>query len=159
MARDHQKQLGVLLPPELRARLETAATEAGHSIAEEIRQRVERTFEKDDFDYRRPDIGLLSNRIVIMMMMAERLTGRRWNEHPAVTQALKLAIGSVLQHHGADDTATFKREDWPTDRLGIGTEDPKVIAVSLETFSDAENVTRLNDLHRQFDRSKREGKE
>jgi hypothetical protein len=42
-----QQQMGVAFPDELRAKLDAAAAESGNSIAEEIRQRVERSFAQD----------------------------------------------------------------------------------------------------------------
>jgi hypothetical protein len=146
------KQIAIAIPDDLRARIEAAATTQDHSIAEEIRRRLERTFEADDDP--RPDIRLLSSQITLMTIMAERLTGRRWDEHPAVTQALKIAIGLLLQRHGADDNATFKKEDWPTDRLYGGAEDPKAMAAQLEWFSHHENIERLNDAWRAAQRRK-----
>jgi hypothetical protein len=42
-----QQQMGVAFPDDLRAKLDAAAAESGNSIAEEIRQRVERSFAQD----------------------------------------------------------------------------------------------------------------
>src|SRR3974390_861528 len=52
MARGFPKarQLGVKLTDDLREQLEVARTKAGHSVGEEIRQRLERTFREDALD-------------------------------------------------------------------------------------------------------------
>jgi hypothetical protein len=42
-----QRQLPVALSEDLRAQLESLSAEAGHSIAEEIRRRIERTIKED----------------------------------------------------------------------------------------------------------------
>ena len=42
--------MGVALPDDLREQLQRAADAAGHSVAAEIRQRVERTFSEDAID-------------------------------------------------------------------------------------------------------------
>jgi hypothetical protein len=45
-----QQQFTVALPPEVRSRLEAAATAAGHSIAEEIRRRIDQTISWETVD-------------------------------------------------------------------------------------------------------------
>lgn len=64
MAAAKPKQIGVLLSDDTRKRLETAAAAGGHSIAEEIRQRLERTFEEESLD---PKMRKLMNAIKEMV--------------------------------------------------------------------------------------------
>src|SRR5262249_15593412 len=47
MSGGRQKQMGVALPDDLRAKLDAAAVESGISLAEEIRRRLERSFTQD----------------------------------------------------------------------------------------------------------------
>jgi Arc-like DNA binding domain len=45
-----QQQFTVALPPEVRSRLEAAAKAAGHSVAEEIRKRIDQTISREKLD-------------------------------------------------------------------------------------------------------------
>jgi hypothetical protein len=45
-----QQQFTVALPPEVRSRLEAAAKAAGHSVAEEIRRRIDQTISREKID-------------------------------------------------------------------------------------------------------------
>lgn len=109
-ARLRDKQMGVALPHELRARLEKASTAAGISIAEEIRRRLERSYKEDDFYASRPDLRKLALMVQLMARMAENATGDKWNEHDETGMLLSLAIKKHLELHGAADEDDYVDE-------------------------------------------------
>jgi hypothetical protein len=127
------KQLGVALPPDLRARLEDASAAGGHSLADEIRQRVQRTFEQDDFHARHPDLVELLSKIEQLTILAERTTERRWNKDPATTYVLKLAVAALLDRYGA--TEITEVTTFPGGLLS-GSSNPSHIAAAMEVLVD-----------------------
>jgi hypothetical protein len=131
-----QKQLGVALPPDLRTRLEAASATAGKSIADEIRQRVRRTFEDDDFAHAWPATERLLNTIAVMTLLASLTTGKRWDEDPATAYLLQLALVAQLDRRGAKECAEIvPSEKFRRDGL-VASTDPRVIAIALETLAD-----------------------
>jgi hypothetical protein len=128
-----QRQIGVSLPDDVRDRLEEEARKASHSIAEEIRRRIERTFEQDLFD--RPELQELSAKICLMAVLASMATGKSWHQDPATAYLLKLAIDALMvNRHDAIEiaeiptTVKFRRDGL------VASTDPAVIAVALETL-------------------------
>jgi hypothetical protein len=92
-----QKQVSVALPADVRDRLEAAATTAGHSIAEEIRRRLERGFEDDDVAAERTDITRLMEQIGAMACLAELVTGNRWSTDAASAGLVLLGLAKFVQ--------------------------------------------------------------
>src|SRR5579859_4871669 len=83
------RQIPVALSADSRARLEEAAANAGHSLAEEIRRRLERTFVEDATDQPTRDLMLTFddlNRLVAAQ------TGYSWYTHPGAWSVLRAAI-------------------------------------------------------------------
>jgi hypothetical protein len=87
------KQLKVSLPEELRAKLGTASAASGRSLADEIRTRVERTFEQDAIDA--PTRDLAADVVWIADQIA-RDTGSAWHRKPKAREALVAALQTYL---------------------------------------------------------------
>jgi hypothetical protein len=96
-------QIAVAVPDDLRERLIAESTVRGISVAEEVRQRLDRSFEEDDFYASRPDLRELVAMVITMARMVERATGEKWNEHDATGYLLQLAITRHLEIHGAEE--------------------------------------------------------
>jgi hypothetical protein len=92
-----KKQLNVALSDDLRAQLDAASREAGRSIAEEVRQRLERSFFGDDHvDQRTRDLAMAIGRFARLL---EHDRGSAWHADPTTHAALGELIGMWLQHH------------------------------------------------------------
>lgn len=134
-----QKQIGVALPDEVRARVEAAATKAGHSIAEEIRQRLERTFRDDAID---PKTRQLMLAILLLADFVEFQTGHNWFSHPAATSIMKLAIDARLARmKGGDGNAVFGQEELPPkENRWIASDDPRMMATVLDVILESKVI-------------------
>jgi hypothetical protein len=133
------KQLKIALPDDLRAKLDEAAGNSGRSLAEEIRSRVERTFQQEGGSPpARPDIAELRKRILALVAMVEFATKKKWNEHPATAYLLELTIGKFLQRRYG--TAVIDRIATSEEfmREGISaSEHPTEIAARIEAYVHA----------------------
>src|SRR5215470_8246995 len=132
-----QKQIGVALSEAVRDALETAASNAGHSIAEEIRQRIERTFVEDAVA---PETRKLTTAINLLADLIEAQTKHKWFENPAATSVMKHAIDALLGSlKGGDGEATFLQDDLPpkeTRFLNTLPDDPRGMGATLATVAD-----------------------
>jgi hypothetical protein len=132
-----QRQIGVALPDEMRDLLENAAKGAGHSIAEEIRKRLERTFEEESID---EDTRNLLNAIKLLAYLILFQTGRSWHEHPAAASVMRHAIDArLLRYQGGDGEAQFSPDELPTrESRFIATlpDDPRTLGAALSTVAD-----------------------
>jgi hypothetical protein len=125
-----QKQMGVALPDEMRMRLEASAAKAGHSVGEEIRQRINRTLREDNLG---PHTSSLLFEIGKLAAMAMTQTGFFWHEHPATARILQLAISARLARYGAIPGVKFEEGELPKVRLvAAGSDDPQEIAMGME---------------------------
>jgi hypothetical protein len=149
-ARPRRTQMGVTIPAEIRDRLEAAANRAGHSIGEEIRSRLERTFRQDAAKQPDDPTFTLYRRIFGLAAMALFATGREWFEDPGVAYLLQLTIDRLLQRrYGAKEvsevptTEEFQREV-------IAHTDPAQLANAIEAFLNAKMFTeaRLDEAYR-----------
>jgi hypothetical protein len=134
-----QKQMGVALPDDIRAQVEAAAERAGHSIAEEIRQRLERTFQEDAIP---AQTRVLMLEIKLLAGLIEIETGREWTSHPATTSVMKHAIDARLARmRGGDGNATFEPNELPpkADRL-IVSDDSRTMATMLDIFVESKSA-------------------
>jgi hypothetical protein len=92
---EKQKQVPVAFPAALRDRLDAAALNAGHSFAEEVRQRILRTIIEDAVadaktrELARDVIGLVTD--------IHALAGSVWHRHPDVHQAVVEAVKTWLE--------------------------------------------------------------
>ncbi|SRR5258705_4121811 len=97
MAQQPQRQISIAFPPDVRDRLEAAATAAGHSLAEEVRRRVESTLWDDDSEAERPDVTELMDEVGAMACLSELVTGNRWTSDPNTAALLLLGIGRFIE--------------------------------------------------------------
>jgi hypothetical protein len=136
-----QKQLAVALPEDIRARVEAAAGQSGHSLAEEIRQRLERTVEDDAID---PETRKLMEAVELLAQLVKIQTGHSWFDHPAATSVMKHAIDARLARMmGGDGEATFLPDELPPKEirfLAAGSDDPRMMAVALNTIAEFDNA-------------------
>ena len=93
MAGEVKRQMGVALPDDLREQLQLAADAAGHSVAAEIRKRVERTFNEDAID---PVMRELIGGILTTALSIELDLVGSWHAHPAVHRAFAAAVAQRL---------------------------------------------------------------
>jgi hypothetical protein len=91
-----QRQLAVALPAEIRDRLQMAADTAGHSLAEEIRRRIERTLREDALG---PDLRELLADVAWLAYEIDRQVGisSSWCALPKANDALAEALRARLQ--------------------------------------------------------------
>jgi hypothetical protein len=158
------EQMGVAFSPDVRTRLEAASAAGGHSLAEEIRRRVQRTFEQDDFAAAWPATDRLLNTTGTMTLLAGLTTGRRWNDDPATAYLLKLAIAAHLDRRGAKECTEIVPSDTFSREGLVASSDPRVIAIALETladFDDRDGHGRLDlkKLQAAFEASQKGGKQ
>jgi hypothetical protein len=137
-----KKQLNVGLSDSLRAQLEVASTEAGHSIAEEVRQRLERSFFGDAaMDQRTRDLAMTVGRFARLL---EHDRGSAWHADRTTHAALGELILTWLKDHPPTRRTTsqafrVKKGSSPPPRaaasdLGLLSQnggDPKEIAARL----------------------------
>jgi hypothetical protein len=113
-----QRQLAVALRPEVRAQLEAAATASGHSVAEEIRRRINFTLWLDSYDKPTRD---LADAVMEIAREIERQTRSPWQSNRKSNEALAAAVqewleglrprlsGGASDLFGPDDPATLGR--------------------------------------------------
>jgi hypothetical protein len=89
-----QKQLPVALPAETRALLETAAVAGGHSLAIEIRRRIDRTLDEETFDQQTRE---LADSIMWMADEVSRQVGSPWHSTKKGRHAVAVAIQQFMQ--------------------------------------------------------------
>jgi hypothetical protein len=99
-----KQQVPIGLGPEMRTRLETAANAAGHSIAEEVRARIERSFVADD---RSPALRTLLRDLVDVADLVRADTGGDWDKNAASHATFKAALLALLAHYEPEGPATF----------------------------------------------------
>lgn len=88
-----QRQLPVALPPDIRAQLKSLSAQAGHSLAEEIRRRIERTIREDAMDGVTRE---LRDGVVNIAAALHRDYKAKWHASPSARQALSAAIAQRL---------------------------------------------------------------
>jgi hypothetical protein len=119
-----QKQLTVSVNEEQRAALEAASAKAGHSVAEEIRRRLDRTlYEEDTFD---PQTRKLAEDIRDFAHEIERITQLKWHAYPKAHEALAEAIKTWL----AGMKPPFAPSEAASDLLW-GQDDPQTVGRML----------------------------
>src|SRR5262245_14258787 len=94
MARGPSKrQMGVGLPDELRAQLEAAASAADQSLAEEIRQRVERSFAEDARD---PVLRDLLDDVEQLVELVKFDVGEDWQSSAGAHAVFRSAVLALI---------------------------------------------------------------
>jgi hypothetical protein len=140
-----QRQLAIALRPEIRNWVEGAASAAGHSLAEEIRQRLERTFAEDGVD--KPTRELVEAVKWIAEEVNRQSEVESWSVVPRAHEALAAALQTWMNlitppSRGAVSDDLFGPGDPPT--LG------RSIARHYQRFkSEMEKTDReLRELHK-----------
>ena len=125
------KQLKISLSDDLRARLETISAAAGNSVAEEIRQRVERTIAQDAD----PPTGKLLAAIDRFAVLVKLQTNYRWHDHAAAGRVFRRMITARLARLGIkspfSNEAVFQPGELPTALL-VNSEHPDEMGTALE---------------------------
>jgi hypothetical protein len=93
MEREPKRQMGVALSDELRRKLEAASEAADRSIAEEIRIRLERSFELDTLD---KASRTLADVVALIPAEVEKETGAAWHKHLGAWETFHEAIRSLF---------------------------------------------------------------
>jgi hypothetical protein len=120
------------LPEEVRRRVEKAARKAGHGITEEIGQRLERTLRNDAID---PETRKLTDTIGLLAHLVKIQTGHAWFSHPGAASVMKHAIDERLARtKGGSGEAVFGPDELPPNEkryLGAISDDPRVMGSIL----------------------------
>jgi hypothetical protein len=105
------KQLKISLPDDLRAKLDEAAALSGNSVAEEIRQRVEKTF---SFAFAQlnadEETRALVDAVYWLTWHVESDMGARWHQHLQVRRALLDAVSEYMLAHQQNDTVEISAD-------------------------------------------------
>ncbi len=121
-----QKQMGVTIPESARTQLEASSAAAGHSIAEEIRRRLERTFEEDARD---PVLRDFVSDLVELAQLVKLDTGMAWHKDAASHAAFHSALLALLAQHKPEGPPVFTIA---RDLFGSGrSDDPETVGRAL----------------------------
>jgi hypothetical protein len=125
-----QKQMGVSLPDDLRKMLEDACAGTGRSIAEEIRERLWRTFKEDVIA--KPLWNFMTE-MAILASFTRMQTGQDFRTHPGANAVLRYAINARLARTKAEGPEKFAPGELPSRRsVAAGSDDPQTMGVALE---------------------------
>lgn len=122
-----KRQMGVGLPDDLRARLEAAAA-GRHSLAEEIRRRVERTFIEDALD---PPLRALVGDIVELAELVRFDVAGDWHSDPGAHATFRSAVLALIDERKPKGPPIFGAA---RELLGAGiskSDDPDTIGRAL----------------------------
>jgi hypothetical protein len=136
--KNKQRQIAVALPPDYRERLEQAACAAQHSIAEEIRLRLERTFNSERLD---PPTRDLLPAIPRLAELVRAQTGLDWHVHLEAWLVFRHAIDARLDRlrppmtsrPSADRTSPLGPLVSPVGPL-VSSENPETVGAGLEAI-------------------------
>jgi hypothetical protein len=120
--------MGLLLEDQLRERLEKASAAAGCSVGEEIRRRLERTFDQDAD----PETSKLLAAIGDFTIWVINYTGHRWHEHRAATRVLRRAILARLTRHWGESIEHAVFAPGEKKSVLVDSDDPDTLGLSLE---------------------------
>jgi hypothetical protein len=125
------KQLKISLPEELRAQLDQASAASGVSVAEEIRRRIEASFEQDGID---PATRELQDYIVRLAVMVRLQTNHLdWFIHPGAHRSFRFGITSRLARLKPEGEPVFGPDDLPKVKL-VEAESPEAVGQALESI-------------------------
>ena len=116
------KQLKVALPDDLRARLETASSKSGRSLADEIRVRVEASFAADE------PTGRFIEGVARISAEIELETGAAWHKHAGAHETFAQAILLRLRELKPEGPTAFGDRPHAT----ISSDDPYQLASQIE---------------------------
>jgi|SRR5271165_256567 len=125
-----RRQLGVALDDELRERLAAAAEAKGHSIAEEVRQRVQQTFDAEAFDRPTRDLMRAIGGFAVLVRLQ---TNHTWHSHPAANRVMRYAITARHARLQPKGEAVFAPNELPASRL-VASDDLEAMGLGLEAI-------------------------
>jgi hypothetical protein len=126
------KQLKIRLPDHLHEWVERAAAASERSLNEEVRMRLEASFEREGTD---PETQALVAAVENLATLVKIQTAHKWHEHPAATRVLRHAITARLDRLKPNGEEVFGTEELPKSRLAApGSDDPEVMALALEAI-------------------------
>jgi hypothetical protein len=113
------ERLKISLPEELRARIEAASSSAGHSLGEEIRQRLERSLNDDAIDPKTRELG------TDVMWLASEINHQSgdqapWHAHDRAHEALATALLTWLELIKPATSAAVRELFGPNDPQTLG---------------------------------------
>ena len=151
-----KKQMGVALGDALKAELEVGATAHGHSVASEIRRRLDEGYE---YDTAEKPTRALADMILHLATLVRLQTGQDWHSHPAANRVMRYAITAHLARLKPPGDAAFKANELPSARLVTpGTDDPESMGLALEhvAFSYPLKKTTAEERQASFEKTKSE---
>jgi hypothetical protein len=127
-----QKQLPVALTPHLRRELEAAAKRSGHSLGEEVRQRLFKSFAAERVD---PLTRQIADDVIGFALDTKQETGRDWHAHPAANRVFRYAITARLARLKPAGEVSFTEDELPSNRILTSSTDPETIGTTIEVFN------------------------
>jgi hypothetical protein len=126
-----QKQMGVSLSDDLRKMLEDACAGTGRSIAEEIRERLWRTFREDVIG---KSLKNFMTEAAMLAFMTRWQTRQDFRTHPAANAVLRHALNAWIARTKKSGPETFAPAELPNFRrfVAAGSDDPQTIGLALE---------------------------
>ena len=126
------RQLKISLTDDLRRQLAKVSAAAGHSLALEIRRRLQRTLEQDGSD---PQTGELIAAIHSFAALVNRETGHAWHTHAGANEAFRRAIDLRVSRRKPSGSAAFEAGSLPARRsVTANTHDPVMMGHLIEVF-------------------------
>jgi hypothetical protein len=92
------RQFKITLPVDLRAKLDAASATSGRTLAEEMRQRIEKSFQQEEDSVGvEPQLRELSTMIMLLTVFVHEQTGHKWMHHPGALCLFQQALMAYLQ--------------------------------------------------------------
>jgi plasmid stability protein len=127
------KQLKVSLPDDLRGQLDSAAAANDRSLGNEIRERLQQSFEREAGD---TETLKLAEAILKFATLVLIQTGHTWHAHRAANRVMRCAITNRLARLRPKDSEPFPRfrpGELPVHRLvAPDSDDPDVMGYAIE---------------------------
>jgi hypothetical protein len=124
-----QPSFKIVLPDDLRAKLEAAAEREGLSLAELMRRRLIEATATENYEVRR-----LKSYVGGLADLVERSTGHRFDTHPAAAETLRQAISVLLERMGARADAKFTEDELVSGTRFVPGTDPATMGPGLEAL-------------------------
>jgi hypothetical protein len=133
MGREPAKKVGVALGEALRAELEASAKTRGHSLASEIRRRLEESYNYDAADRQTRD---LMDSVLQFATLVKLQTGHDWHSHPAATRVMRYAITGRLARLKPNGDPVFQLVELPSAQLvAPGSDDLEAMGLAIEAVA------------------------
>jgi hypothetical protein len=124
-----QPSFKIVLPDDLRAKLEAAAEREGLSLAELMRRKLIEATAPESYEVRR-----LKSYVGGLAELVEHSTGHRFDTHPAAAETLRQAISVLLERMGARTDAKFTEADLVNGTRFVPGTDPATMGPGLEAL-------------------------